>query len=189
MPKKPYVTNKKFFEWIIEDVKKRDVWPCEIEYALAEQNKVNIKDYHFAPVFTLDYGACEGMYMELFLRGSVDNSGASKTVRLGSIKTLSQGETAVRMMAALYGECLIAYNNIMQVRLDDMERSYYSLTLYKSDGSKAGGYCCIRTINEAKEKFQEVLKYTKEPYHHAVIKDNDTEEEIVIDAITMEGSL
>jgi len=189
MQKENYVTNKTIFEWIIEDVKARNMWPEEIEYSIAEGITENIKDYHFSPCFILDQGSCEGYYMELYIKGQIDNSKKSQIVRLGSIKTLMEGEKAVRMMATLYGECLISYKKVIDEHLDELTRSGFSMTFYDKDDKRITTYVGFSTVEDAENKFVQMQKYSNDKYHHVVIVDNDNGEETRIDAKSIEGSL
>lgn len=58
---------------------------CEFE----EQNKRPISNYEFATEFRVDFGGSEGIYIDAWLDGYLDESGHTQRLHFGTIKTLT----------------------------------------------------------------------------------------------------
>ena len=59
---------------------------CEFE----EKNKQPISNYEFNFVFSVDYGGSEGIYIDAWLDGYLDESGHTQRLHFGTIKTLER---------------------------------------------------------------------------------------------------
>ena len=124
------ITNQDLFHEIIEKVKESEKWPSNlVDYEQADNYEAGLYDYEFRPIFTLQSGSNEGYYLNLYIRGYYSLTDKFDLVSLGTIKTLFTDKESIRQMAALYGECLIAYEEIMNNELDKFTRKGYDLFL------------------------------------------------------------
>ena len=124
------ITNQDLFHEIIEKVKESEKWPSNlVDYEQADNYEAGLYDYEFRPVFTLQPGSNEGYYLNLYIRGYYSLTDKFDLVSLGTIKTLFTDKESIRQMAVLYGECLLAYEEIMSTELDKFTRKGYDLFL------------------------------------------------------------
>ena len=129
------ITNQDLFHEIIEKVKESEKWPSNlVDYEQADNYEAGLYDYEFRPIFTLQSGSNEGYYLNLYIRGYYSLTDKFDLVSLGTIKTLFTDKESIRQMAALYGECLIAYEEIMNNELDKFTRKGYDLFLVDEEG-------------------------------------------------------
>lgn len=174
------ITNVDLFNEIISKVKESDKWPDNlIDYALpCNYDKTGLYNYTFDPYFILKPGSNEGYYLDLAIYGNFSLTNSVNTLSLGTIKTLDDSEEGVRNMAALYGECLIAYNAIMNENLDAFTRKGYDLHFLDKEGTLLGfGYSGLKDLESALERFQKFNEKDTEKYCEAVIRNNLTREE------------
>lgn len=72
---------------------------CEFE----EKNKRPISNYEFATEFRVDYGGSEGIYIDAWLDGYLDESGHPQRLHFGTIKTLERDLAAMKIMGEACG--------------------------------------------------------------------------------------
>ena len=53
-----------------------------------EENRKPISHYEFSTVFSVDFGGSEGIYIDAWLNGHLDESVHTNRLRFGTIKTL-----------------------------------------------------------------------------------------------------
>lgn len=165
-----FVTTTDLFDEIISEVKKAGKWPDFIEYALPDREVVTLYDYHFDPVFCLSSGTVEGYYIDLAIRGNYSLTDAFSIAHLGTIKTLEEGAEAIRKMAVLYGECLIAYHAVVERNLDRLTRKGFDI--YFVTGNEIGyGLCGFSSIEEATNRAKQEISRNKK-IKYAAIRDN-----------------
>ena len=174
-----FVTNVLLFEWILQGCKD---WEkiADIDYvSAASRNVHNLYDYQFDPHFTLKDGSNEGMYLDLFIRGYCLEDDEIHTIPLGTFKTLGCGEETIRKMCRLYGELLISFRQVIEEHLDDLNRKGYDVHFYKTenDDTWSSGRSGCATM----ERAMDICDRVKESYHHAVIRDNLTKMETVVE--------
>ena len=171
------ITNQDLFNEIIKKVKKSDKWPSSIiDYELEDRYETGLYNYEFNPVFTLQPGSNEGYYLSLYIRGYYGLTDKFDFVSLGTIKTLLTDKESIRQMAALYGECLIAYEEIMNDELDKFTRKGYDLFLVDKE-EKMHPYLSGLS---SKEKAMERFKLCSVRYRKSVVRDNLTRKEFVL---------
>ena len=68
---------------------------CEFE----EQNKRPISNYEFATEFRVEFGGSEGIYIDAWLNGYLDESGHTQRLHFGTIKTLERDLAAMKTWA------------------------------------------------------------------------------------------
>lgn len=179
------ITNVDLFNEIILKVKESGKWPDDlIDYSLASTyDKTVLYDYAFDPCFVLKAGGSEGYYLDLAIHGRFTLTDTVNTLNLGTIKTLYETEEGIRRMAALYAECLIAYNAIMNENLDSFTRKGCDLHFLDKEGKRLGfGYSGMKDWESALERFQKFHEKDPEKYCEAVIRNNLTREEKIYHA-------
>ena len=72
---------------------------CEFE----EKNKRPISNYEFNCIFSVDYGGSEGIYIDAWLNGYLDESGHTQRLHFGTIKTLERDLAAMKIMGEACG--------------------------------------------------------------------------------------
>ena len=73
-------------------------------------------------------------------------------IRCGSIKTLQEGPTAIRLMSALLGECVIAFWEVRRRLLNELDREGFSLKVMLRDGHMFIQH--VDDVNMAKAGFE-----------------------------------
>lgn len=68
-----------------------------------EENRKPISHYEFSTVFSVDFGGSEGIYIDAWLHGHLDESGHTKRLRFGTIKTLESSLNAMKIMGEACG--------------------------------------------------------------------------------------
>ena len=173
---KDIITSADLFKEIIEAVKNAGKWPDIIDYALP-YDEVYLYDYEFDPIFILKPGGSEGYYLDLGIRGCYSQTEKVDLLGIGTIKTLCEDPEGVRKMAALYGECLIAYEKIVSDNLDLLNRKGFDLYFVNAKGENIGGYSGYTTEAEALEKFRKHKEQDPVRYTKAIIRNNLTRKE------------
>ena len=72
---------------------------CEFE----EKNKRPISNYEFNCIFSVDFGGSEGIYIDAWLNGYLDESGHTQRLHFGMIKTLERDLAAMKIMGEACG--------------------------------------------------------------------------------------
>lgn len=179
---KDVITNVDLFNKIILKIKESKKWPeALIEYASANNyEKIGLYNYEFGPHFVLKPGGSEGYYLDLGIYGNYTLTDSVNILNLGTIKTLDETEDGIRQMAALYGECLIAYESIMNNHdnLDALTRKGFDLHFMDSEGNISNwGYSGIKSQEEAVKELRKLQELDPDKYAKAVTRDNLTREE------------
>ena len=73
MRKTPY-TNKELFDAVNEILKEKSLLPDILDYGLSSHTKESVDSYAFSPAFKLDYGDSEGIYLDVAIVGSFNNT-------------------------------------------------------------------------------------------------------------------
>lgn len=90
MREKPY-TVKEFFEKVKEKICNEGNWPDGIDYALPENKELEIRSSEFSVVSQVAYGGSEGIYLDIYLDGSIDEKQEKYSrMRIAVIKTLKR---------------------------------------------------------------------------------------------------
>lgn len=167
------ITNQYLFNAIIDKVNENGKYSDIIDYDLPSSDEIGLYDYKFDPYFVLRPGNNEGYYLDLSIRGKYSLTEKFDTAPLGTIKTLYTDVESVRKMAALYGECLIAYTSIMDEELDKFTRKGFDLMVTYNEGNASGYiFTGFPSIEAAEKRFQKLHAYDPAIYHKAMIRDN-----------------
>lgn len=179
------ITNVDLFNGIVEAIKESSKWPEGIiDYAIPTYDTIKLYNYEFEPMILISEG-CEGYYLDLSINGDYGLNEENGIVRLGSIKTLEEGDEAIRQMAALYGECFIAYKKIIYENLDALSRIGYDLHFLDKEGNQLGiGFSSLSKMESVLERFYELHEKEPEKYYTAVVRDNLTRK---VNYITVDG--
>lgn len=172
------ITNQDLFLEIVRAVKESGTWPDHIEYALPAMTETELYNYKFDPHFILKAGENEGYYLDLAIKGIYSLTEKYDIAGLGSIKTLDTSREGVMKMAALYGECLLAYEEIVNDNLDAFTRKGFDLHFLDKTGKKSAfGFSGFSSQEKAMQRFEEYHKNDPEKYAEALIRNNLTREE------------
>lgn len=169
-----FFTTENLFNEIMDRVKQLDAWKyASVDYAHAVSPK-NIWTCAFDPNFILRPGSNEGYYLDLGVYGRIKEDDEDGMIPLGTIKTLNEGADSIRKMAAVYSECLIVYQEVINLNSDAMTRYGFDLILYKDGKALPWRYTEVRSI----EKAMHLLEKTQ--YNSAMLRDNLTRKEKMI---------
>lgn len=181
LDEKHFYTTHDLFHEIMDEAEKNANWPDNfIEYASPYPGQaIPLMNYKFDPQFVITPGSNEGLYLSLGIHGEFGTEAIPSDAPLGTIKTLYADEDSIRKMAVIYGECLIAYNKVLDRRLDDITRLGFDMTPHRTDGKRCVTWTGIkgkdRAISRAKNRLEE-----NPEYDFITIRDNFTRKEMVI---------
>lgn len=173
---KDVVTTEDLFNAIVKAVKDAGKWPDIIECSDV-MSFAGIYNYMFEPHFVLFPGCIEGLYLDLYIFGDYRMDKDSSRMLLGSIKTLSTGDEAMRTMAALYGECLIAYDRIIKDNLDAITRRGYDMSFSDTSVSFSG----FKNEESAMDRLAKLRAAAPDKYKDPVLRNNLTRERVKLD--------
>lgn len=178
---KDAVTTVDLFYEIIAAVTESGKWSDVIEYYLPAYD-TPLLTYEFDPDFVLTPGPCGGYYLYLYIREKATlKAGPSTFIELGMIKTLETDINSIGQTAALYNECLIAYQKIMQDNLDAFTRRGYNIYYINEEGARIPfSICEIENKEKAlmyinRFKAEDPVKYLK-----CIIRSNLTRRETIV---------
>lgn len=172
------ITNQDLFNEIVATVKESGAWPDNIDYALSNRDRIGLYNYEIDPCFILKAGSSEGYYLDLAIKGNYSLTEKHDIAFLGTIKTLDVSREGVMKMATLYGECLLAYEKIVNDNLDAFTRKGFDLHFIDPSGKTINfGFSGFKTLEKALGKFQEYKTKWPEKYEKAIIRNNLTREE------------
>ncbi len=164
--KKP-ITTKDLFEEVIIKVKANDRWPDIIDYALPERNPVQLKDYHFDPSYSLKYGSCEGIYLNLWLEGKFEPTGDHKRIYAGTIKTLREDDEAMQTMGILLADLTIETWRWENENIENLDYGY-------SVKFDTGYAFRVPDAERARQEAARELKCNFYPHKWAIIESKET---------------
>ncbi len=99
------MTAGELFSRICGRLKTKGRMPDILDYGLAARDTLPVTTAEFGLKSSLDYGGNEGIYLDLWVELPTD--GGKETGRLGTFKTLHEGEEAMHTMAALLADFII----------------------------------------------------------------------------------
>ena len=158
MREKPY-TVKEFFEKVKEKICNEGNWSDGIDYALPENKELEIRSSEFSVVSQVAYGGSEGIYLDIYLDGSIDEKQEKYSrIRIAVIKTLSESREAMRIMAKLGADWVVDVTAIVNENMEDFTWDGFKVQVYNSEGRKCLGYYCMD--KEQARKFYEKYSVT-----------------------------
>lgn len=160
--KKRIYTNTELFKLIMDQLQSENRVPDILDYALAENDPVEIRNYEFDVLGAVNYGGSEGIYIDLFLRGNIGYGwGGKEHTKLGTIKTLRTDDDSFRQMAVLMADFQIAATRFVNAHLDDFTWIGYDIEYFR-EGETERSYGitgkAIRDFEEATEEAKRTMK-------------------------------
>ena len=172
------ITNVDLFNEIVNVVKKSGKWPEDIiEYTDSCASSVKMYNCDFSPIFNISEGSDGKYYLDLDIQG---NYGLKEegTVQLGSIKMFyTSNEDIIRQIAALYGECMIAYKKVMRDNFDAFNRIGYDIYFVNDEHARAEIWnLTVSSIEEVVHRYTKFHKIDPKKYCMMKVRNNLTRE-------------
>lgn len=167
------MTTEELFNKIQDILKEKNKLPDILDYGLAAHRPVPITNYEFGLKSNLDYGGSEGIYLDLWIEGKMNEEMCRHGI--GTFKTLSIDNEAMHIMAGLLADFLIEMSAYVNAHLDDF--TWEGADVYGVDEAgrkRPWGYSC-RTMTRALEKKDELL----EKYPKVIVRDNAARKETI----------
>ena len=171
--KKP-ITTTEHFEQIYRILKANGMIPeTLLDYGGAARVPVPIKTYEFEIRSNLDYGSCEGIYLDLWIEYYEEEKRQRK--ELGTFKTLQTDRAAMWRMAQLLADFIVEERKYINQHLDDFTWTGVSVYAEEREGEKsAAGYECAN-MERALLRKEELIKR----FPCVIVRDNATRQETV----------
>jgi hypothetical protein len=168
------ITTAELFDKICAILTEQGQMPTDIlDYGIAEYNPVPITTYEFSIHNNLDYGGNEGIYLNLWIERTDD--GQTRRCHVGTFKTLLETPEAMRTMAQLLADFIVAERKYVGSNLDAFTWEGADVHPVDENGNKLSwGYSCS-TMEAAVKKKDELLQ----KYNSVVIRDNETRKETI----------
>lgn len=163
------LTTAEHFHLICSILREKGLMPDDIlDYALAASHPVPVRTCEFDTRNNLDYGASEGIYLDLAIEYYED--GRKKTSKLGTFKTLQTDPEAMRTMARLLADFIVEEQEYVSAHMDAYTWTGVDVYAVDEDGRWNGwGYSC-HNLETALKRKDELL----EQYESVVVRDNAT---------------
>ena len=168
-------TNQMLFDTVVEVLKEQGKLPDILDYHLHEHNIKELSDYQFGCTYKLDFGGSEGIYLDCYIEGILDETENHRRISLGTFKTLQASEDAMAEMGKLAGHFSFALSKYVNSNIDDFSWKGFDVKFYKDNGDYAFGFSCADRERAIKRAEENKHKYTK-----VILRDNRTREEINI---------
>ena len=166
-----HMTTSELFDTVQKILVEKKLMPDILDYSLAAHRPVPIRTYEFDLKNNLGYGGSEGIYLDLWIDCYVDEE--IKHFELGTYKTLSTDDEAMRIMAKLLADFIISEYDYVNSHLDDF--TWIGADVYPVDesGERVGfGYSCASMDWALKHKDEFLRKHPR-----VVVRNNATREE------------
>lgn len=127
------LSSATLFEEIWKEVEKKGLLPdpdsLEIDYHLADETHAEkIRSERFSIIAGLDYGASEGIYLDIAIYGDFSGDEERKC-HIGTIKTLQTGDEAMLAMSQIYGAIILVKDEVIE-RLEEEYSLVRGFTIY-----------------------------------------------------------
>lgn len=165
------MTTKELFEKIRDILKEKDKLPDILDYGLATDKPIPIRNYEFDLKNNLDYGGSEGIYLDLWIVYFSD--GERSTHDLGTFKTLDSSNEAMHIMADLLADFIIEESSYVNKNLDDFTWQGADVRAFDENGKPLNWCYSCNNMEDALNRKDDLLK----KYPKVVIRDNATREE------------
>lgn len=169
--KKPFTTVE-LFNIINEHLKNKGVIPVILDYDLVTRERYNILNYQFDVIGIVNFGGSEGIYLDVYADGIVDDSNTRKKYSLGTYKTLRDDIDAFKVMGDLNAEFVFAARDFINTHLDDFEWSGFKVLFYQKDSDQYAYGFTYPTFAEAKNRIIRELKIPGAAVTRAVVVNN-----------------
>lgn len=170
------MTTEELFGKVNSILKEKGKLPDILDYGHATNNPVPIKTYEFALGHCLDYGANEGIYLDLWIEYMVENE--ERRAAIGTYKTLYEDDSAMHIMASLLADFIIEEHSYVNDNLDDFTWEGADVHALNESGDRMSwGYTC-GTMEAALKRKDELLKHHKK----VAVRDNATRKEKIYES-------
>lgn len=166
------MTTADLFDKICEILKKKEVYPDILDYALPERNSVPIKTHEFCIKNNLDYGGSEGIYLDLWIEMYIYDE--PQKFPLGTFKTLREDHDAMQIMGQLLANFIVEENAFVNANLDDFTWKGANIRIFDDGGKELNYVYTCKCMESAIKKKDELLQ----KYPRVVIRDNATRKEV-----------
>jgi len=167
--KEPY-TVRELYLTVREKLKKDGNWPEGIEHDAAGPEAVEIIDSSFDIIPQVQYGSCEGIYLDVYLVGSEFTYSNEKKVKLCCIKTLDESREGMRAMAVLGADIVVDLTEFLGNNSENVNWEYYTVRMINENGYLSWGYLTT-TLEKAEQYFQKLIDEGK---GHVVLLEKGT---------------
>lgn len=165
------MTTEELFTIVRGILKEKDKLPDILDYGLATSDPVPIKTYGFDLKSNLNYGGCEGIYLDLWIE--YYEKGKKCINGVGTFKTLREDGEAMHIMADLLADFIIEEHAYVNANLDDFTWEGADVHPLDQTGKRLNwGYSC-GNMDAALKKKDELLKR----HPQVIVRDNATREE------------
>lgn len=175
--KKPYTTAE-LFEIINAKLKAEGLLPESIlDYGLATRNVIPVKKIEWDTIGIVNFGDSEGIYLDIYLDGVIDEENERKHASCGLYKTLETNKNAFKTMSDLNAEFVFALREMVYENMDDFTWTGYDVRLYSDDGKYHYGYSEAPSLERAKSLAERDINRYNGKLAYAIIVDNATKKE------------
>ncbi len=163
-------TASELFYVIVKELQEEGRMPDILEYALPTSEHREFRDYGFDVLGRVNYGGSEGIYLDLFYNGIIDNRSNTECEKgeIGTIKTLEDNDEAFRKMAVLMADFQIKARSFINAHLDDFTWNGFNIRYYeKESDEQVYGVTKKRTeliedaVSEAKRTLEKYPQYVR----------------------------
>ena len=95
-----------------------------------EEAKIPITNHLFNIRFEVDFGCSEGIYIDAYIVGEIDEAGEGKRIHIGLIKTLENDLNAMRIMGEACGVLQFYAREYLTQKLDNLLPDYSKFFIY-----------------------------------------------------------
>lgn len=169
--KRPY-TNKELFNIIVNKIKEEGLLPDILDYYKPDSREFEIRTYEWDVYGDLFFGTCEGIYLDLYIQGSLGYEETPDKIWLGSFKTLRDDLAALKEMAILQAHFIWYCRKFVNDNIDDFEWTGYRVQFFK--GEKKTMDYSTQHINSANNLIKRNYKYD---WDYVVLINNATQKE------------
>ena len=172
---KPFTSSELFN--LIDKQLRETVLPTDfdfgiLDYGLDTYQPVEIRSYQWDTVGIVNFGGSEGIYLDIYADGIVDDTNERKKIHLGTYKTLRDDIDAFREMGSLNAEFVFALRKFVNSHLDDFEWSGFKVLFYQKDSDQYAYGFTYPTFAEAKNRIIRELKRPGAAVTRAVVVNN-----------------
>ena len=171
MRNKPY-TSSELFGIIVGQLKEKSMLPNNLDYIQGAKESVPVSSTEIGITNTLDFGANEGIYLDLTLKIYNPGSMIYETVPLGTFKTLDEDRDSMIEMGRILANFVVELRDFINDNLEDFTWSGYTLEPILKDGSKATYTLYVGTYERAIRQAETFL--AKPEISRIFIMDNAT---------------
>ncbi len=162
------MTTRELFNKIRDILKEKGMLPDILDYGLATDRPVPIRNCDFELKNNLDYGGSEGIYLDLWMVSFED--GEKKTCGLGIFKTLDSSGGAMHIMAGLLADFIIEATSYINRNQDDFTWEGADVRAIDGNGKPLDWCYSCGSMEKALKTKDELL----ERYPEVTVRDNAT---------------